>query len=35
MNALGLIKQLQLEQRRKAQGIDKMVNPPMVADVQM
>jgi hypothetical protein len=29
MTALGDIKQLQQEQRRKAQGIDKMVDPPM------
>lgn len=35
MDALGDIKQLQLEQKRKAQAIDKMVNPPMVADVAM
>jgi hypothetical protein len=35
MDALPDIKQLQLETRRKAQAIDKMVNPPMVADVQM
>lgn len=27
--------QVQLEQRRKAQAIDKMVNPPLVADVQL
>lgn len=32
---LGLVKQLQLEQKRKAQSIDKMVNPPMAADVSM
>ena len=31
MDALGDIKQLQHEQKRKAQAIDKMVNPPMVA----
>jgi hypothetical protein len=31
MDALGDIKALQLEQKRKAQAIDKMVNPPMVA----
>ena len=31
MDALGDIKQLQLEQKRKAQGIDKQINPPMVA----
>jgi hypothetical protein len=35
MEALGDIKSLQIEQKRKAQAIDKMVNPPMVADVQM
>lgn len=35
MDALSGNKQLQLEEIRKAQGIDKMVNPPMVADVQM
>lgn len=32
MTALGDIKQLQLQQKRKAQAIDKIVNPPMVAD---
>lgn len=31
MEALGDVKALQVEQKRKAQGIDKMVNPPMVA----
>jgi hypothetical protein len=35
MDALPDIKQLQLETRRKAQAIDKMVNPPMVADIQL
>lgn len=35
MDALGDQKQLQMEQRRKAQGIDKMVNPPLVADIQL
>lgn len=35
MDALGDIKQLQQETRRKAQAIDKMVNPPMMADVQL
>jgi hypothetical protein len=35
MDALGSIKQLQLEQRRKAQAIDKMVNPPLKAHVSM
>lgn len=31
MDALGDIKQLQIEQKRKGQAIDKMVNPPMTA----
>lgn len=35
MDALPDGKQLQLETRRKAQAIDKMVNPPLVADVQL
>lgn len=35
MDALPDSKQLQLESRRKAQAIDKMVNPPMVADAQL
>jgi hypothetical protein len=35
MDALGDIKQLQQETRRKAQAIDKMVNPPLLADVQL
>jgi hypothetical protein len=35
MDALGDIKQLQVEQKRKAQAIDKIVNPPMVADIQL
>jgi hypothetical protein len=35
MDALPDQKQLQLETRRKAQAIDKMVNPPMVADIQL
>ena len=35
MDGLGDQKQLQLESRRKAQAIDKMVNPPLVADVQL
>lgn len=35
MDALPGVKQLQIEEIRKAQGIDKMVNPPMVADVAM
>lgn len=32
MDALGDIKQLQVETKRKAQAIDKMVNPPLLAD---
>lgn len=35
MDALPDQKQCQLETRRKAQAIDKMVNPPLVADVQL
>ncbi len=35
MDGLGDQKQLQLETRRKAQAIDKMVNPPLVADAQL
>jgi Bacteriophage head to tail connecting protein len=35
MDALGDTKQLQLEVRRKAQAIDKLVNPPMVADIML
>lgn len=35
MDALFDVKQLQQEVRRKAQAIDKMVNPPMVADIQL
>lgn len=35
MDMLPDVKQLQLETRRKAQGIDKGVNPPMIADVQL
>ena len=35
MDALGDTKQLQVEQKRKAQAIDKMVNPPMQADASM
>lgn len=35
MDGLPDQKQVQLEQRRKAQTIDKMVNPPLVADVQL
>jgi len=35
MDALPDVKQLQQEVRRKAQAVDKTVNPPMVADVQL
>jgi hypothetical protein len=35
MDALPDIKQLQQEVKRKAQAIDKHVNPPMVADIQL
>lgn len=35
MDALPDIKQLQQEVRRKAQAIDKTVNPPMEADIQL
>jgi len=35
MDALGDIKSLQVEQKRKAQAIDKHVNPPMLADVSL
>ena len=35
MDGLPDTKQLQQEMRRKAQAIDKMVNPPMLADVQL
>lgn len=35
MDALGDLKQLQVEQKRKAQAIDKHVNPPMIADVSL
>lgn len=35
MDALPDVIQLQQETKRKAQGIDKMVNPPIIADVQL
>lgn len=35
MDALADVLQLQQETKRKAQGIDKSVNPPIVADVQL
>lgn len=35
MDALPAVRQLQIEQRRKAEAIDKMVRPPMVASISM
>jgi hypothetical protein len=35
MDALGCAKAMQLQQRRKAQAIDKLVDPPMVGDPAM
>lgn len=35
MDALADVIQLQQETKRKAQGLDKMINPPIVADVQL
>lgn len=35
MDALPDVIQLQHETKRKAQGIDKMINPPIVADIQL
>jgi len=35
MEALGDCKQLQQESLRKAQGLDKIITPPMLADVQL
>lgn len=35
MDVLGDVKQLQLEQKRKIEAIDKMVNPPMAADIAL
>ena len=35
MDALGDVIQLQFETKKKAQGLDKMVNPPLVADIQL
>jgi len=35
MDGLGDVKQLQQETKRKGQAIDKMVNPPLVADMQL
>ncbi len=35
MDALGDVKQLQLEQKRKAQGIEKGINPPMVGPTSL
>lgn len=35
MDALPAVRQLQIQQRRKAEAIDKMVRPPMVASIAM
>ena len=35
MDALPDVIQLQLETKRKAQGLDKAINPPIVADIQL
>ncbi len=35
MDALGDVKALQIEQKRKAQAIDKMVDPPMLGDASL
>jgi hypothetical protein len=35
MDGLPAVRQLQIEQRRKAEGIDKLVRPPMVASASM
>jgi hypothetical protein len=35
MDALAAVRQLQIEQRRKAEAIDKMVRPPMVGSLSM
>lgn len=35
MDALPDVIQLQFETRKKAQGIDKQINPPVIADVQL
>lgn len=35
MDALGDVIQLQHETKKKGQGLDKMVSPPMVADIQL
>lgn len=35
MDALGDVIQLQHETKKKAQGLDKMISPPMVADIQL
>lgn len=34
-DAMGDVKQLQQETKRKAQAIDKLANPPMIADVEL
>lgn len=35
MDALGDVIQLQHETKKKGQGLDKMVNPPVIADIQL
>lgn len=35
MEALGDVRQLQLGEKRKMQAVEKMINPPMVADVSL
>lgn len=35
MDALGDVIQLQHETKKKAQGLDKLVSPPMIADIQL
>jgi hypothetical protein len=35
MDALGDVIQLQHETKKKAQGLDKMISPPIVADIQL
>lgn len=35
MDALGDVIQLQHETKKKAQGLDKMISPPVVADIQL
>lgn len=35
MDAMGDVIQIQIEEKRKAQAIDKVVNPPMIADARL